>query len=98
MEGLLVRGFAAIGLDRIKNTANLGGVLRAAGCFGAKLVLVGGGRMGKYAADTMRAYKQLPCIEVEDILAHLPYATIPIVIEITERARNLSNFVHPENA
>jgi tRNA(Leu) C34 or U34 (ribose-2'-O)-methylase TrmL len=93
-----MRGFAAIGLDRPKCTANLGGVLRASQCYGASLVMLTGGRMGKYATDTMKAYRHLPCVEVDDLMAHVPYGAIPVVIEIVERARPLFNYVHPESA
>lgn len=92
------RGFAAIGLDRCKDKENLGGVLRAAGCFGASLVVVGKGRMGKYATDTMRAYKHMPCLEVDDLLAATPYGAVPVVVEITDRAKSLTSFAHPESA
>jgi tRNA(Leu) C34 or U34 (ribose-2'-O)-methylase TrmL len=93
-----MRGYAAIGLDRPKDTANLGGVLRAAQCYGASLVMLSGGRMGKYATDTMKAYRHLPCVEVDDLLAHCPYAAEPVVVEIVERAKPLFDFVHPHSA
>lgn len=93
-----MRGYAAIGLDRPKDTANLGGVLRAAGCYGAALVLLSGGRMGKYATDTMRAHRHLPCVEVDDLLKHVPFGADPVVVEITERAKPIFNFVHPQSA
>mgnify|MGYP002133371319 CR=1 FL=1 len=93
-----MRGYAAIGLDRPKDKANLGGVLRAAGCYGASMVAVSGDRMGKFATDTMKAWKHMPCIEVDDLLAAKPFGCVPVVIEITPRARSLFTFVHPENA
>lgn len=93
-----MRGYAAIALDRCKDRANLGGVLRAAGCFDASLVLVSGHRLGSYASDTMKAYKHIPCMEVDNIMSSLPYGAVPVVIEITDKARSLFNFVHPENA
>lgn len=93
-----MRGFAAIGLDRPKDKANLGGVLRAAGCYGASLVVVSGDRMGKFATDTMKAYRHIPCVEVADLLAAKPYGAMPVVVEINARARPLSRFTHPENA
>jgi tRNA(Leu) C34 or U34 (ribose-2'-O)-methylase TrmL len=93
-----MRGYAAIGLDRPKDTANLGGVLRAAQCYGAALVMMTGGRMGKYSTDTMKAYRHLPCVEVDDLLAHCPYGAEPVVVEIVERAKPLFNFVHPHSA
>jgi tRNA(Leu) C34 or U34 (ribose-2'-O)-methylase TrmL len=94
----VIRGYAAIGLDRPKDTANLGGVLRAAQCYGAALVLLSGGRMGKYSTDTMKAYRHIPCVEVDELLAHCPYGAEPVVVEITERAKPIFNFVHPHSA
>ena len=93
-----MRGYAAIGLDRPKDTANLGGVLRAAQCYEASLVLLSGGRMGKYSTDTMKAYRHIPCVEVGDLLAHCPYGAEPVVVEIVERAKPIFNFVHPQRA
>lgn len=93
-----MRGYAAIALDRPKDTANLGGVLRAAQCYGAALVLLSGGRMGKYSTDTMKSYRHIPCVEVDDLLAHCPYGAEPVVVEITERAKPIFNFVHPTSA
>lgn len=93
-----MRGYAAIGLDRPKCTANLGGVLRAAQCYSASLVLLSGGRMGKYSTDTMEAYRHIPCVEVDDLMAHVPYGAEPVVVEIVERARPIFNFVHPHSS
>ena len=92
------RGFSAIGLDRCKNKENLGSVLRAAQCYGASLVVLSGGRMGKYATDTMRAYKHMPCIEHHSVIDAVPYGAIPVVVELCDRARPIKNFVHPESA
>lgn len=93
-----MRGYAAIGLDRPKDTANLGGVLRAAQCYGASLVVVSGGRMGKYATDTMKAYRHLPCMEVSDLWQNVPFACVPVVVELTPRAKPLFDFQHPPSA
>jgi tRNA(Leu) C34 or U34 (ribose-2'-O)-methylase TrmL len=92
------RGFAAIGLDRCKCTANLGGALRAAQVYGASMVAVSGGRMGGYATDTMKAYRHLPCITVDDILAATPYGATPVVVELCDRAKPLMDFKHPQSA
>lgn len=93
-----MRGYAAIGLDRPKDTANLGGVLRAAGCYEASLVMLSGGRMGKYATDTMKAYRQIPCLEVDDLLASIPFGAMPVAVELSDRARPLHDFNHPQMA
>lgn len=92
------RGYAAIALDRVKDPANLGGVLRAAGCFGAGLVVVGGGRLGKFATDTMKAWRHVPCIEVDDLMASIPFGCIPVAVELHGRAKSLASFTHPERA
>lgn len=93
-----MRGFASIGLDRCKSKENLGGALRAAGCYDARLVLISGGRIGKYATDTMRAYKHMPCLEVSDLLEHVPFGSTPVVVELTDRSKSLVDFLHPESA
>lgn len=93
-----MRGYAAIGLDRTKTPTNLGGILRAAGCYGAALVLLSGGRMGKYATDTSKAWKHVPCMEVDDLLAHTPFGCYPVAVEICDRAKPLHSFSHPERA
>ena len=92
------RGFAAIALDRCKDTANLGGVLREAQCYGAASVAVSGGRMGKYATDTMKAYRHIPCTQVDDVMSAIPFGAMPVVIEICDRAKSLIGFTHPESA
>ena len=93
-----LRGFSAIGLDRPKDKANLGGVLRAAGCYGAALVLVSGDRIGKYATDTMKTYKHVPCIETDDLMAACPFGSVPVVVELNSRAKSLVRFTHPDSA
>lgn len=92
------RGFAAIALDRCKCTANLGGVLRAAQCYGAASVALSGGRMGKYATDTMKAYRHIPCVEVDDVMQTIPFGATPVVVELCDRAKPLTSFTHPEAA
>lgn len=94
----MTRGFAAIGLDRCKDTANLGGVLRAAQCYGAAMVAISGGRMGKYATDTAKAYRHIPCLQVEDLLAANPFGAVPVIVELCDRAKPLQQFSHPQSA
>ena len=92
------RGYAAIALDRPKCTANLGGALRAAGCFSADLVVVRGTRMGKYSTDTMKAWRHVPCIETDDLFSVVPFGAVPVVVELTDRAKDLRTFTHPSSA
>lgn len=92
------RGFAAIGLDRCKNPHNLGSVLRAAHCYDASLVVIGGGRIKSISTDTTKAWKHIPCVEVTDVFDSAPYSAVPVVIELADNARSLPNFTHPERA
>jgi tRNA(Leu) C34 or U34 (ribose-2'-O)-methylase TrmL len=94
----MTRGYVAIGLYRPKCTANLGGVLRAAECYGANLVILCGQRMGKYSTDTTKAWRRIPCVEVNDLLEHVPFGAMPVAVEICERAKPLPSATHPERA
>ena len=93
-----MRGYAAIALDRCKCKENLGGALRAAGCYGASLLVLSGGRLGKYSTDTMRQYRHMPAIETDDIMSMVPYGCTPVVVELTDNAKCLTTFKHPESA
>jgi tRNA(Leu) C34 or U34 (ribose-2'-O)-methylase TrmL len=94
-----MKGFVGIGLDRPKSRENLGGVVRAAGCYGAQVVTVKGERMGgSYKTDTQDAFKRIPVMKVEDLLESMPNGCTPVVIEIIAGAKSLIDFVHPERA
>lgn len=93
-----MRGFAAIGLIGTKNDCNVGGVLRAAHCFGAALVAVQGKRYRRQASDTTYAERSLPVIEVADIFAVIPRNCRPIAIELADDAVDLCKFKHPSSA
>jgi tRNA(Leu) C34 or U34 (ribose-2'-O)-methylase TrmL len=94
----MTRGFAAIGLDRCKNPHNLGSVLRAAHCYDASLVVVGGGRVQRASTDTTKAWKHIPCLEASNVMDAIPYSAVPVVIELSDSARSLPQFTHPERA
>lgn len=93
-----MRGYAAIGLDRPKDKYNLGGALRAMGCYGAHLLLLAGMRMQRQSADTQKAWRHLPVLEVDDLMAAIPFGAVPVCIEITDDAVPLPQFTHPERA
>ncbi len=54
--------------------------------------------MGKFAADTMKAWRHMPCVEVYDLLNVTPYGCIPVAVELCDRAKPLYRFTHPERA
>jgi len=92
------RGYACIGLDNPKTAINVGSAMRAAGCFGASLVVVSGRRVASGATDTMKAFRHVPLVHSDDVLACLPFNCVPVAIELVEGAQLLGAYVHPERA
>jgi tRNA(Leu) C34 or U34 (ribose-2'-O)-methylase TrmL len=92
------RGFAAIGLDRVKDPANVGGVLRAAGCYGADLIVLAQARTVRAHTDTQKAWKHIPTLMVDDVFAAIPFGAAPVCIELIDGATALQDFQHPERA
>jgi len=97
-----VRGYAAIALVNPKSRENVGSVLRAAGCYGAGMVVVSGARpdqyMGRICTDVHKTYRHIPTLRVPDVFDALPYDCVPIAIEILNDAKSLVDFEHPERA
>jgi tRNA(Leu) C34 or U34 (ribose-2'-O)-methylase TrmL len=97
-----MRGFAAIALVNPKCKENVGSALRAAGCYDASLVVIGGNRpdrfMGRINTDTQKSYRHIPTLRVEDVFDALPYDCIPVAVDLLPNAKSLVNFVHPERA
>lgn len=93
-----MRGYAAIGLDNPKCTANVGGVLRAAGCYDAALVAISGSRFGKVSTDTTKQWRHRPVIETDDLHLVIPFDCVPVAVDLVPGARSLVEYVHPERA
>jgi len=92
------RGFACIGLDRPKDANNIGGVLRAAGCYNADLIAVAGARYKRAATDTQAAHRHIPLLHTEDLQLLIPFDCVPVAIDLLDDAQPLQEFVHPERA
>lgn len=96
-----MRGYAVIALDNPKSIPNLGGAMRAAQCYGAAMILIGGQRMANIrsiATDTMKAYRHIPTIWVDDVIEHIPYDCVPVAVDLVDGAKDLRIFQHPERA
>lgn len=93
-----MRGYSCIGLDNPKTSINVGAVLRAAGVFGCGMVAVSGCRYHPSATDTMKHYKHLPLLHTDDLHTVIPYDCVPVAVEITDGARPLTGYTHPERA
>lgn len=98
-----MRGFSAIGLVRPKDKANIGSVLRAAGCYDARLVALQGPRVKHRdartaATDTMKAWRHLPVVVGDDVLDMMPVGAVPVAVDLVPGAVSLVEFEHPESA
>ena len=93
-----MRGYSAIGLINTKTEANVGGVLRAASCYGSSMVAIQGQRYKRQSTDTTSSYRHIPLLHVDDLHSVVPFDCVPIAIEITDDARDIVKFHHPESA
>ena len=97
------RGFWGVALVQPKTPANVGGVLRAAGCYGASLVIIEGER-GKNSlitansTDTMKVWRHTPTILTGDVFDALPIGAVPVAVDLLPDAVSLVDFVHPQSA
>lgn len=96
------KGYAAIGLDNPKDTINVGQALRAAGCYGASLIVASGTRAAQrfksIPTDVNREWRRTPFLRVEDLKEVIPYACVPVAVDLIEGAQPLPTYKHPERA
>ncbi|MER9768998.1 TrmH family RNA methyltransferase [Mesorhizobium sp. M0189] len=97
-----MRGFAAIGLVSPKSPANVGGVMRAAHCYGAAMVAIESDRThGKFfmgsPLDTPNAWKHVPTLFGE-LRSLIPHGCVPVAVDLVEDAIPLPSFQHPARA
>ncbi len=93
------RGFAAVALDNPKSNVNVGSTLRAAGCYGAGLVVLGGKRAAvRSACDTMATYRHTPVLRMPDVFDGLPFDCVPVAVDLVEGATSLQEYEHPQRA
>lgn len=93
-----MRGFAAIGLYHPKCPANVGGAMRAAGCYGASLVAMTGHRFGRAPTDVQKQWKLTPVIQTSDLRLVIPYDCVPVAVDLIDDATPLHEYKHPERA
>lgn len=89
----------AIGIENNKTSANLGILLRSAYNFNASLIFTIGKRYKRMDTDTPNTLRHIPILHFQTWDdARFPINWIPIGIEITEDAIELSKFEHPRAA
>ena len=62
------------------------------------MLAITGQRYARSITDTMKAYRHLPMLQVEDLHKAVPYDCVPIAVDLIEGARSLVDYVHPERA
>lgn len=92
------RGFACIGLHTPKYLENAGGVMRLAQNYDVAFVAMSSFKYASVGTDTMKAYRHLPLLEVEDLSSVIPHGCIPVAIELIDGATSLFEYEHPQQA
>ena len=96
---MTIRGYAAIGLMRPKNVANIGAVLRAAFCYEASMVAIQGDRTPvKSHLDTTKAWRHIPILRGDNLREFIPYDAVPVAVDLVADACPLSSYQHPARA
>lgn len=96
-----MRGYFGIGVERSKTEANIGTLWRSAFALGADFIFTIGRRYPKQASDTTQAWRHIPLLEYEDVddfRKHIPYDCPVVGVEITETAKSLETYTHPQRA
>ena len=91
----------SIGLVNPKSPANVGAVLRAAGCFGAAAVFYTGeryARSARFHTDTKNAGLTIPLTGVNSLAEILAQGTRLVCVEFVEGATPLPAYRHPDQA
>lgn len=91
------RGYSALAVDGIKFPENAGGLLRAAHCYGAGLVVLGGRRIKRkdMITDTGKVWRHVPVINSDDVMSNVPMGAVPIAVDLVPGAVPLHEFKHP---
>jgi tRNA(Leu) C34 or U34 (ribose-2'-O)-methylase TrmL len=96
-----MRGYSCIGLINPKTPANVGSVMRAAGCYGATSVFYTGRRYSKakqFVTDPQKRYRHIPLIGVEDLHEIIPFDCVPVAVDLIDGAKPLHEYKHPVRA
>jgi tRNA(Leu) C34 or U34 (ribose-2'-O)-methylase TrmL len=100
------KSVAQIGLVNPKSPTNVGGIMRAAGCYQVDAVFYTGNRYelaarsgnAQYNTDTKRAGHHIPLQRVESLLAAKAAGVKIVCVDLVVGAIPLPEFVHPDKA
>jgi len=95
------RGFFGIGVWHPKQGANVGTLWRHANLYEAQFIFTIGARYRHQCTDTTKAELSIPLYEHDDLASfegNLPRRAEIVCVELTDKAKPLDEFVHPEQA
>lgn len=91
-------GYACVGLDNPKSSVNVGSAIRAVGVYGASFLACSGRRFNTGSTDTMKFYRHIPFLRVDDLHQIVPFDCVPIAVDLIDGAIPLPEYQHPERA
>ena len=62
------------------------------------MLAVTGKRYTKHSADTIKAYRHFPLVQVSDIHDIVPFDCVPVAVDLLDGATPLHEYSHPERA
>lgn|SRR5262245_25042688 len=95
------RGFCGIGVIHSRSKENLGTLWRSAHAFGVDWLFTVARRYHQQPTDTTKAHRSVPLwhfATLMELLCALPLGCELVAVEIDVRAKELPQFVHPEQA
>lgn len=92
------RGYSAVGLCNPKIPVNVGSALRACFCYNASMMAISGERYKKRCTDTMKTYRHMPLLQVDDLHDVIPYDCVPVAVDLIDGATPLPDYKHPQRA
>lgn len=101
MSDAVSNTYVGIGLINPKSPTNVGGVIRATGCYQATDIRYTGQRYQravKFQTDTKNSQQNIPLIAVDHLLDDLPENVNIVCVDLIEGATPLPEFQHPDNA
>ncbi len=93
--------YFGIGIENVKNKFNYGTLYRTACILGASFIFIIGKRFKHQSSDTIKSWTNIPLyryIKFDDFYKNLPYSSMLVGIEISEKAVQLEDFSHPNQA
>lgn len=95
------RGYFGVGIYFPEKKENIGSLFRSAYAFNSNYVFTVGKKYSRVGTDTCNSIEHIPYfnyLNKEEFLRLRPKGSALVVVEISEKAKDLTNFVHPEKA